>query len=128
MDPPPHRGARAPVKRKRFSTRAYQGRLAEHQGKCARCRQSITALTGLDWDHVIPLELGGADELANLQPLCKTCHVLKTKTDQGTIAQAKRREARHLGTKAPPARPLAARPRPPKAPGKPLPPRRPLYE
>jgi 5-methylcytosine-specific restriction endonuclease McrA len=45
---------------------------------------------GLEIDHIIPLELGGLDEDANLQALCYTHHKAKTKADIKRIAKARR--------------------------------------
>jgi len=44
----------------------------------------------LEIDHIIPLELGGADDDTNLQALCHTHHKLKTKQDIKRIAKARR--------------------------------------
>lgn len=43
--------------------------------ECAR-QGRITAATEVD--HIVALSHGGADEQANLQPLCKSCHSAKT--------------------------------------------------
>jgi hypothetical protein len=87
--------------RRRFSVRAYTARLAEFNGRCAdrECGCEITATSGLEWDHIIPLELGGLDEIENLQPLCRRSHKVKTLVDVGMIAKAKRVAAKHLGIK-----------------------------
>lgn len=49
----------------------------QHNYRCAQC--------GLIWrshidqiDHIIPLEQGGSNDDANLQPLCDGCHKVKT--------------------------------------------------
>jgi 5-methylcytosine-specific restriction endonuclease McrA len=65
------------------------------------CRHEITARSGLEWDHHIPLAIGGDDDESNLQPLCKGCHRLKTGKDLGTIAKGKRVRQRHLGIRPP---------------------------
>lgn len=72
---------------------------------CQMCFQP-TAFNGVDFDHHIPLEIGGDDSEANLRPLCRPCHKLKTKGDVQEIARAKRREASHRGLRAPSRRPL----------------------
>ena len=36
------------------------------------------AVPAVDVDHVVPKAMGGGDEFANLQPLCKACHAHKT--------------------------------------------------
>jgi hypothetical protein len=44
----------------------------------------------LEIDHIIPLELGGADDDTNLQALCHTHHKEKTRADIKRIAKARR--------------------------------------
>jgi hypothetical protein len=60
------------------------------------------------------------------------CHAPKTKIDVKNIAEAKRREAKHLGIKRPKqtikSAPFPAIGRPASQQCKPLPPRRPLYQ
>jgi len=85
--------------RKRFSASSYLARLLEFGGRCAECKCKTGGSNGLDWDHIIPLEMGGDDALANLQPLCKACHRAKTATDIGHIAKGKRQTQRSMGIK-----------------------------
>lgn len=85
--------------RRRFSERALAARLAEFGGCCAECGMTVGGPAGLEWDHVVPLELGGADEVANLQPLCRGCHCAKTASDVRAIRKAQRQERRQLGVK-----------------------------
>lgn len=72
---------------------------------CQMCFQPTDG-RGFDLDHHIPLEIGGDDTEANLRPLCRPCHRLKTAGDMTDIARAKRRRARHIGAKAPSSRPI----------------------
>ena len=85
--------------RKRFSASSYLARLLEFDGRCVECKCKTGGANGLDWDHTIPLEMGGDDTLANLQPLCKSCHKAKTATDAGHIAKGKRMKQRTMGIK-----------------------------
>lgn len=39
-------------------------------------------------DHIIRLEHGGKDEISNMQPLCATCHALKTRVEQCPLERA----------------------------------------
>lgn len=50
-------------------------------------------------DHINPDGLTGQPTLENAKLLCQSCHGEKTKSDVKNIAQAKRREARHLGVR-----------------------------
>ncbi len=51
--------------------------LRAYDNKCLRC-----GTTGrLTEDHIIPLSLGGTNDISNIQPLCKPCNSVKeTKT------------------------------------------------
>lgn len=62
--------------------------LALYDGRCAA--RGCAATDSLEIDHVIPLELGGADEDFNLEPLCADHHRVKTARDRRAIAKAKR--------------------------------------
>tara|TARA_R110002050_G_scaffold299001_1_gene463485 strand:- start:32 stop:391 length:360 start_codon:yes stop_codon:yes gene_type:complete len=45
---------------------------------CRRCKRNVPSMV----DHIIPLRQGGERlALDNLQPLCNSCHVAKTKED-----------------------------------------------
>ena len=44
--------------------------------RCAACRELLPV--GWHLDHRVALGDGGADEAANMQPLCVPCHALKT--------------------------------------------------
>ncbi len=78
------------MSRKKFSKRALEKRLEAFGGKCAMCQCQIDGTSGLEWDHVIPLKIGGEDTLDNLQPLCVRDHRLKTRGDVAQIAKATR--------------------------------------
>lgn len=70
----------------------------KHEGVCTceRCNRACTeSWEGDDSmkaevDHKIPLRLGGANSLENLQILCRQCHASKTRLDRREIAKAKR--------------------------------------
>jgi len=63
-------------------------------------------------DHDDPDGLTGEPTFENARCLCIPCHKEKTKDDVAAIAQAKRREADHLGVFIPPKRKIAIRPFP----------------
>lgn len=46
-----------------------------HAGRCWICRKQL--LPGFHWDHVKPLNRGGADMLSNLRPACGPCNQAK---------------------------------------------------
>ena len=48
--------------------------------RCAKCGLA----SRLEVDHVVPLAHGGTSDLVNLQALCRTCHIAKTRTQTTT--------------------------------------------
>lgn len=92
------------MSRKQFSKKKLEKLLSTFNGKCRMCQCVIDGASGLEWDHRIPLALGGEDELANLEPLCIRCHRTKTKSDVTQIAKATRQRQRNLGISKPKAR------------------------
>ena len=55
---------------------------------CAICGDRLS--NGFEDDHIIPVALGGSNDVLNRQPLCSGCHSIKTKDDIQRIAKAKR--------------------------------------
>lgn len=53
--------------------REWERLVAKYDGKCLCCgsTENITR------DHVVPLSLGGSDDISNLQPLCHACNSAK---------------------------------------------------
>ena len=47
---------------------------------CGRCLQ-LFAASALDVDHLVPLADGGMDVESNVWPLCKECHISKTRAE-----------------------------------------------
>lgn len=68
------------------------------KGICATC--TLTTLSG-QYDHIIPLILGGEHRETNLQWLCVPCHAAKTKRDVKIKAKVARVQKHHLGIKKP---------------------------
>ena len=75
-------------------------------GVCVLCDGRIDGVRER-WiaEHIRALELGGADDLANMGPAHEACALAKTREDHRRAAQAKRQKIRHLGAEAP-KRPL----------------------
>ena len=72
------------------------------EGHCKHCTRFIdgSALVA-QYDHAIPLILGGANKESNLQLLCTECHSGKTKLDVKLKAKVARVRKRHIGLKKP---------------------------
>ena len=52
---------------------------------CRHCERAPAT----EVDHIVPLNAGGTNARANLQPLCKRCHSIKTATQDGGFGKAK---------------------------------------
>ena len=48
---------------------------------CAQCGAEPTGRDGLELDHIVPVAEGGTDGLENLQWLCASCHVEKSRRE-----------------------------------------------
>ncbi|MEM6934116.1 MAG: HNH endonuclease signature motif containing protein [Pseudomonadota bacterium] len=92
--------------RRRFAARTLAKRLAEFDGKCAHCGVRVGGPAGLEWDHIVALEIGGEDEIENLQPLCRGCHKAKTRQDIAVIRKAERQRQRSAGIRRATRNPL----------------------
>lgn len=92
--------------RRHLSTRARTAIFVAAGGICHLCGGKITVGQAWEIEHVIPLAQGGADEPGNMRPAHARCHKAKTADDLCNIARAKRREAKHIGAKAPSRRPM----------------------
>lgn len=89
-------------RRQEFSAKIRIAAYTRSGGHCENAFCQIVLQPGrIQYDHVIPAELGGEPTLANCQVLCAQCHKEKTSNDQGDIAKAKRRELKHAGIKKP---------------------------
>lgn len=91
------------TKRKRMTPRQRLAIWERDRGVCALCSQAINGVKE-KWivEHMIALELGGADDESNMAVVHKTCADEKTngsKGDHAMAAKAKRVKRRHLGIK-----------------------------
>ena len=61
-------------------------KVVARQALCPLCGEKLGDLSGLDFDHVHALALGGTDTLDNLRALHRDCHSAKTNGRGGTSA------------------------------------------
>lgn len=67
-------------KKYRSAWRLTRKKALEHYGrKCLRCGAANQKMV---IDHILPMSVGGTDDLQNLQVLCKECHHWKTRKEQ----------------------------------------------
>ena len=87
--------------RRNWSQRQRLGMFLGANGACQVCQIRIHPGQAWDLDHIIPLAMGGADEVHNLQVLCIPCHRDKTnERDLPALAKSMRLVAKHLGAKS----------------------------
>jgi 5-methylcytosine-specific restriction enzyme A len=68
-------------------------------GLCALCTRELGPSLKPEFDHEIPLGLGGKNRESNIRALCPECHKPKTASDKAAIAKAKRISKKHLSIK-----------------------------
>lgn len=68
---------------------------------CVRCTRKVGGKLRPEFDHAIPLILGGKHRESNLQLLCHECHGLKTKLDVKLKAKVARVRKKNLGFRPP---------------------------
>ncbi|MCC6786762.1 MAG: HNH endonuclease [Hyphomonadaceae bacterium] len=66
--------------------------LSVQNGRCFSCG---AALVDVEFDHVIPLGLGGDNSPDNWAAVCPPCHTAKTRLDLKRMAKAKRQRRYH---------------------------------
>lgn len=68
---------------------------------CQQCGRSIGGKLRAEFDHIIPLILGGKHAEGNLRLVCNECHALKTKRDVKLAAKVKRIRKKKMGFRGP---------------------------
>ena len=64
-------------KKRSYFTKSIRHEVFKRDGfRCVECGATKEE-KGLEVDHIIPVSRGGADELDNLQTLCKDCNLAK---------------------------------------------------
>lgn len=74
-----------PTAPKRITGRKLQRlreELFQREPLCRQCLKAGIVRLASERDHITPLEEGGTDEDANVQPLCKECHDSKSKAER----------------------------------------------
>jgi hypothetical protein len=66
--------------------------LASQNHRCLGCDKP---LADVEFDHVVPLSLGGSNQIDNWAALCPRCHRRKTSDDLRRLAKAKRQRRYH---------------------------------
>lgn len=64
------------MKRKRLTKAERQQVYEKYDGRCAYCGEKLE-YEDMQVDHLIPLRLGGADDMSNYMPSCRTCNHYK---------------------------------------------------
>ena len=70
----------APVKRKRVTPFVAKRVASLYKWRCAACGELLTE--DFEVDHHISLQNGGSNDISNLRPLHKRCHLLKNSLEQ----------------------------------------------
>lgn len=74
-----------PTAVKRVTGRKLQrlrAELFEREQLCRECGRLGLVRLATQRDHIIPLEEGGTDADGNIQPLCDSCHDIKSKAER----------------------------------------------
>lgn len=108
----PDHGEPVPATPRRQMTVKRKLEVMVAHGRCFLCGDKLAGLDDTEFDHVLPLDLGGADTTDNIAPVHAACHKAKTARDANAIAKGKRIRGE---TKQGPKRKILSRPFPGKA-------------
>lgn len=64
-----------------YTLEEWQRLLKRFDNKCLKCHQQIK----LEKDHIVPISMGGSNNINNLQPLCRSCNARKHNKIQNYI-------------------------------------------
>jgi 5-methylcytosine-specific restriction protein A len=82
---PPRARVESKRERKHYTTAAWaeirKAVIIRDAGRCRECGRTVLGAE-CHVDHIVPLERGGSDALANLQVLCREHHSAKTIAEQ----------------------------------------------
>ena len=79
------------MRRRRFHPRTYAEIIARQNGICACCDVPLgTDPRLIEFDHILPIHLGGEDNAGNMRALTKSCHRAKTSREATQRAKTKR--------------------------------------
>ena len=70
------------TRRKRTTDKERVELILRQDGRCAHCRHRLRHSSLFEIDHIVPLYIGGPNELDNRQALCRNCHGVKTHADR----------------------------------------------
>lgn len=85
------------MRRKKWAKRVRKAILDANDGRCAICGWPIRG-EDFDLDHIIPIAVGGDDDMANMRPVHRSCHRHKTaKEDIPVITKVKRLQRKFGG-------------------------------
>jgi 5-methylcytosine-specific restriction endonuclease McrA len=97
--------------RDEFSAKVRDQAAIRAAGRCELCGLPFKGRP--EFDHRLPLALGGKSDLPNCQAICRACHAAKTaKEDVPRIRKADRQRKASIGARTAPVRPLVSAPFP----------------
>ncbi len=70
---------RSRMKGNKITNDQYEFLLEKYLNKCVYCFSLVKSGTNLNWDHYIPIALGGENSLGNIVPSCSSCNNKKNK-------------------------------------------------
>jgi 5-methylcytosine-specific restriction endonuclease McrA len=81
----------------RTSTAGHQARrrrVLARDGWLCQLRYPGCLITANTADHIVPVALGGAEDIENMQAVCQPCHAVKTQAEAQAGRAAKRQALR----------------------------------